>query len=305
MSSAASPAHFATGRQRLLGHLAMVAFATFVAGSFTVGARIVPELDPGPLNAIRFLIAAVLMGIFTFAIMGHRLEIPERPWRFGLYGVLNGAYFVTMFIALTMTAPVATSAVFTLTPLLTAVFGLVLLGQRTRPVVMVSIVIAALGALWVIFEADLEAISRFALGPGEAIFLVGCAAYALIAPLMRKFNRNEPGVVLTFWMLVGTTACIALYGARGIVTTDWTGLPAEVWWGIAYLATLPSAVSVFLLQYASVRLPASKVMAYGYLLPGIVIVLEGLTGNGWASLPVVAGAGVTVGALVLLAVLAD
>ena len=46
-------------------------------------------------------------------------------------GALMAVYFVTMFIALTMTLPVATSAVFTLVPLMTAGTAWFLLGQRS------------------------------------------------------------------------------------------------------------------------------------------------------------------------------
>ena len=59
------------------------------------------------------------------------------------------------------------------------------------------------------------------------------------------------------------------------------------------------------IQYASARLPAAKVIAYGYLVPAFVIVFEGLAGHGWASLSIAAGAAITVLGLVVLAVLRD
>lgn len=298
-----SPSHsiHATGRERALGHLAMVGFALFVGSSFSLGARMVPFIDSAPLNAVRFALAAGIMAAVAFGMKRRRFAVPAMPWRFLLYGVLNGTYFITMFIALSMTAPVATSAVFTLTPLLTAGLAFLMLGQRVRPLVLVSILLAAGGAIWVIFEADIGAILAFDIGPGEAIFLVGCVAYALVSPLMRRLKQDEPGVVFTFWLLVGTAVCITVYGFSGLVGTDWLSLPPMVWWGLVYLAVFPTAVSFFLLQFASLRLPSSKVMAYVYAVPGFVIVIEGVAGRGWASGAIMAGVAVTVGALLILA----
>jgi len=54
-----------------------------------------------------------------------------------------------------------------------------------------------------------------------------------------------------------------------------------------------------------VRLPASKVLAYGYLTPTFIIVIEGLIGHGWASGAVFLGALVTACGLLVLAWLPD
>src|SRR6218665_1361153 len=94
------------GRQRLLAHLAMLLFTALIAGSFTTGALAVPYLAPAPLNAIRFLMAAVVMGAFAFGPARLPFAFPAAPWRFAVMGFLMAIYFVTMFIALTMTLPV-------------------------------------------------------------------------------------------------------------------------------------------------------------------------------------------------------
>lgn len=287
--------------QRLLAHLAMLGFALLIAGSFTLGGLIVGQIEPAPLNAIRFLIGTALMGAATFGVARHKRVMPAGLWRFALMGLLMAVYFVSMFVALKMTAPVATSAVFTLIPLMAAGLGLVLVGQRTGPVGMLSLVFAGLGSIWVIFRGDVAAIARFDIGQGELIYLVGCICYAIYTPLLRKFSRGEPAMVASFFTLLATTIWIALYGIPDLLTTDWLHLPVRVWWVIAYLAVFPTAVSFFLVQFASLRLPAAKVIAYGYLTPVFVIGLEGLAGHGWASGSVMAGALVTVLGLAVLA----
>ena len=231
--------------------------------------------------------------------------VPPAPWRFGIMGALMAVYFVTMFIALTMTLPVATSAVYTLVPLMTAVTAYFLVGQRSGGAIIVSLLIAGLGAVWVIFHGDLEAILSFDIGRGELIYFIGCFAYAFYTPLLRRFSRGEPSLVQSFWTLSATAVWIALSGIPDIVSTDWLNLPPTVWWVVLYLAVGPTAICFFLIQFASLRLPASKVIAYGYLTPAFVILFEGFAGHGWTTLSVVIGALVTVLGLVVLAFVPD
>jgi drug/metabolite transporter (DMT)-like permease len=295
----------ADGRQRLVAHLAMLLFACLIAGSFTLGALTVPHIHAVPLNALRFVMAAVLMGGFAFGVARQKFTWPAAPWRFGINGFLTAVYFVSMFIALTMTKPVATSAVYTLVPLMTAVTAYFIVGQRSGPAVLVSLVLAGAGAIWVIFRGDIDALLRFDVGQGELIYFVGCIAYAIYTPLLRRFARGEPALVLSFWTMTATAVWIVLYGLPEIMATDWLHLDPLVWWVVLYLAIGPTAVCFFLIQFASAHLPAAKVIAYGYLVPGFVIVFEGIAGHGWASISVATGAMVTVLGLVVLALLRD
>ncbi len=125
------------------------------------------------------------------------------------------------------------------------------------------------------------------------------------SPLVKKFNRREPVVLTTYWTTVATFIAVSLIGSGEVIDTDWMSLPSIVWIAVCYLAVVTSAGTFFLLQYASVRLPASKVLSYGYMIPVFVILYEGVLGHGWASLAVIAGAIVTVMGLVVVAFAPD
>jgi drug/metabolite transporter (DMT)-like permease len=244
------------------------------------------------------------MGVAAFATR-RRIEVPKAPWRFGLLGLLSAVYFITMFICLTLAPPIATSAVFTLIPLMAAALAFVIMRQRAGPLVLASLVIAALGSIWVIFRGDIATMLAFDVGQGEIVFFFGCVAYALYTVLLRWLNRGEPSLVASLWTLTATTIWVALYGVGDLFATDWAHLPAIVWWVVAYLAVFPTAVTFFLVQFAALRLPSAKVIAYGYLTPAFVILFEGIGGHGWPALPVAAGAAVTVLGLAVLALVPD
>lgn len=299
-----SNAH-AVGSEKLLAHLAMLLFAALVSGSYSLGAIAAPHLGPSAINAVRFVIAVTLMGAAGMLLLRGGLRVMGSPWRFAVLGALMAVFFVTMFVALRLTTPVSTGAVFTLMPVLAAVFGYLFLGQVPRALVMVSLLIAGCGAVWVIFGGDIEALLGFRIGQGELIFIAGVACHAAYAPLVKKFNRGDPVLAFTFWTLVATGLWIALWGAGEIVQTDWTALPSVVWVVIAYLSIFTTAGTFFLLQFAALRIPAAKVLAYNYLTPSFVIFYEGLLGHGWAPFSIAAGAAVTVMGLIVLALAPD
>lgn len=286
---------------KALAHAAMLLFAALVSGSYTVGAIAVPYIGPAAINAVRFAVATSLMGAAAALVLAGRVPPPRAPWRFGVLGLLMAVFFITMFVALKLTDPVSTGAVFTLLPVLAALFGFLFLGEVPRPLVVASLALAGCGAVWVIFRGDLDALLSFDVGPGELLFLAGVACHAAYAPLVKRFNRGEPVIAFTFWTLLATGLCIGLYGAREIAATDWAALPGIVWVAVAYLSVFTTAGSFFLLQFAALRLPAAKVLAYNYLTPTFVILYEGLLGHGWTSASVAAGALVTVLGLAVMA----
>jgi drug/metabolite transporter (DMT)-like permease len=278
----------------------MLAFSALVAGSFSLGGMAAPFIDPAALNAVRFVLAAAAMWAIAAATRGVPRRLFEAPWRHLVVAALFAAYFVTMFEGLKTAAPVSMSAVFTLNPALSAVFGYALLSQVTTRLMAAAIAIGGVGALWVIFDGSLAALAAFAVGRGEAIYFWGVVGHALYAPLMRRTSRGEPAAAQTALVLTVGAVLLALWSGPRLIETDWTGLPAIVWWTIAYTALAATALSFSLVRYATFRLPAAKVMAYTYLTPTWVILWEIAMGQGTPPAMVLPGVGLTALALLIL-----
>ncbi|WP_425358973.1 DMT family transporter [Antarcticimicrobium luteum] len=278
----------------------MLAFSALVAGSFSLGTQVANEIAPAALNAARFAIAAVVIGVFAAATGKVTRAAFAAPWRYLVLGGLFAAYFVLMFEGLKTAKAVSAAAVFTLTPILSALFGYWLLRQITTRRMAAALAVGAAGALWVIFDGDWQTAKVFHIGKGEAVYFVGCVAHAVYTPMVRRLNRGEPAVMFTFGMLLAGCLVLVLFGWNDIRATDWGALPPIVWVGLFYLAIFASAATFVLLQFATLRLPSAKVMAYTYLTPSWVILWEIALGHGAPNGLVLVGITMTVVALVLL-----
>ncbi len=282
------------------GHLAMLAFSALVAGSFSLGGQIANEIAPTALNAVRFALAAAVIGAVIVARGAGFGGLRPAPWRYLILGGLFAIYFVTMFEGLKTAPPVSSAAVFTLTPVMSAVFGWLLLRQITTPRIAFALAVGAAGALWVIFRADLSALLAFEIGRGEWIFFWGCIAHAAYTPLVRRLNRGEPVLLFTFGTLLACALILFVWGWRDIVATEWGELRPLVWITLVYVAVIASSTTVFLVQFATLRLPSSKVMAYTYLTPSWVILWQIALGQPVPPVLVLAGVGLTILALLML-----
>lgn len=279
----------------------MLLFSVLVAGSFSLGARVANQIDPAAITVARFIVAAgVLAGIALALRPGQPAAMLVAPWRYLLLGGAFGGYFVLMFEGLKTAAPVSASVVFTLTPLMSAGFGWLLLRQRMTGRMAAALILGGLGALWVIFRGDLAALLRFQVGRGEAIYLAGCVLHAAYTPLVRLLNRGEGPLLSSLGTLTAGGLLTAVWGWQAIHSTAWADLSPLVWMTILYVGVFASAVTTLLVQYSTLRLPSAKVMAYTYLTPVWVILLEASLGQGMPGALVLVGVAATMAALALL-----
>jgi drug/metabolite transporter (DMT)-like permease len=278
----------------------MLGFSALIAGSFSLGSMIANTVDPVAVTAARLAIAIPVIAALALATGGIGRAALAAPWRYGVLGLLFGLYFVLMFEGLKTAPPVSAAAVFTLTPVMSGAFGWLLLRQVTTPRMAGALALGAAGALWVIFRADLAALLQFEIGPGEVIYFWGCVAHALYTPMVRRLNRGESPVVFSLGMMAAALVLVAAWGRAEIAATDWAGLSAFTWAVLVYLALFASAATFVLLQYAALRLPSAKVMAYTYLTPSWVILWEIGLGRGAPPGLVLGGVALTAVALVLL-----
>ena len=282
------------------GHLAMLAFSALVAGSFSLGAMAAPLISPAALTVARFALAGAAVGIAARLTGGIPARAWAAPWRYLVLGGLLALYFVLMFEGLRTAPAVPTAAVFTLTPVMAAGFGWVMLRQVTSARMALALALGAAGALWVVFRGDPQALMGLEVGRGEVIYFFGCVAHAVYTPMVRKLNRGERAVVFTFGTMMAGLLVLSLWGWRDVLATDWAHLPAIVWICLGYIAFVASAMTFVLLQFGALRLPASKVMAYTYLVPSWVILWELALGHPAPPGRVLVGVALTVVALALL-----
>lgn len=278
----------------------MFVSATLVATSFTVGKAITPFLDPVVLTLIRFSVAALLFAPYVRHRYG--LRTPNRS-DIIRYSLISGAlvgFFWLMFLSLRITTPLNTGAIFTTVPGISGIYSWFLLRERLGPYRVLALLLAMTGALWVIFEGDLQRLSSLDLNHGDLLFFGGCLLMALYMPLVKLLHRGEPMAVMTLWILITGCAWLLLFALAKLATIPWASVPVTVWLGIAYLALFTTIVTFFISQWATLHLGPTRVMAYSYLYPPLIVLIEWLLYRNLPSLKTMLGVLIILPAMIIV-----
>jgi drug/metabolite transporter (DMT)-like permease len=283
----------------VLIHLLMVLCAALVSTSFTVGAAITTGLDPAVLTLVRFFVATCILGPYVVLRFG-----PQFSWslffRSALISLCLVTFFFCMFLALRFTSALNTSVIFTLVPSIAGIYAVILVRERLAKRRLAALAVGMIGAVWVIFRGDISLLLAMVWNRGDIIFFAGCLAMGLYTPLVRLLHRGESMIVMTFWILVTGSIWLLILTGRALPDVQWAKVPPFVWGGIGYLAFFTTVVTFFLTQYAIAYLGPTRVMAYSYLYPGMVVILDLLLGHGLPDLRVLPGVVIVIAAMLVL-----
>jgi drug/metabolite transporter (DMT)-like permease len=257
-----------------LVHGLMLLTAGLTSTSFTVGKAIASGMDPAVLTFLRFLIASALFAPLVKKHYGLTLPDWHTLLRYAVISLALTGFFWLMFVALQSTTALNTGVIFTLVPGISSLYSAVLLGERLGRYRLIAMIPATLGATWVIFNGSLAQMLSFHLNKGDLIFFFSCLLVALYTPLVKLLHRGEPMAVMTFWILVTGSGWLLLFSGYRLFAIPWSTVSLEVWSGIVYLALFCTIASFFLSQLSTLYLGPTRVMAYSYLYPPFILLLD-------------------------------
>jgi len=270
-------------------HGAVFVAMFLISFSYPVGEAIANEFDTGVLLFLRFGLATAIFG----PLVAWRHGPIWRGWRaLGGYAAISVslvAFFWCMFFALRTTSALNTGAISTLIPGLTAIAGAILVGERLGWHRLAALGIGLIGALWVVFRGDWDRFVALDLNQGDLIYFAGCVAMGFYSPLVKLFHRGEPVMVMTFWIATINAVGLLLIANSAFWTMDWGAVPLFAYGGVAFVTLCSTVIASFLMQWGTIRIGPTRVQAYSYLLPALVIVIDWALGKGLPSLLTVPG----------------
>ncbi len=283
--------------------LLMLLTSLIIASSFTVGAAITDGLDPALLTLVRFLLAVAIFAPWIGVRFGwQRVFCCSRPLFLRCSGIsfCLVTFFIGMFYALRFTTALNTSVIYTLVPAMSALFSFFLVKERFSRRFIFALTIGLLGAVWVIFQGDVSLLWTLQWGYGDMVFAAACVVMSFYTPLLKYFYRGEEMEEITYWILVSGSLWLLLYvggrecenGFSFAVLSSFTAVPLYVWGGIVYLAVFSTIVSFYFTQIAIPVLGPTRVIAFSYSYPALVLAIEFCCGHGLPPTEVLPGVGI-------------
>lgn len=267
-----------------------VLIATFlVGGSFIVSQNLSGHIHPISITLLRFIIAWVCLAPFIFLKKEFRIKIIPTFKRAMIISFFYALFFIGMFKALEYTSVINTGTIFTLVPLLTAIFAFFVFKQIIHLKQYVIYCIGILGTLIVVFKGDIDSFLLMSLNKGDIIFLFSIIAMSLYSISAKYFyQKDDKLIVLVFMTLVGGS----LWTLGALLLLDipllWGEIKSELYIDMIYLSIIATLMTSYLYQKAHIILGPKIVMSYVYLNPASISILlfflEAKTLNLWTSL---------------------
>ncbi len=267
-----------TDLKSLGGRLALLTAALIWGSSFIIMKDAVDGIPVFQLLAIRFTIAAVLLGVLFF----RRLMRANRQLL--LHGALCGALLLTAYTVQTFGLAETTPGK---NAFLTAVYCVLVpfvgwIVYRKRPAIRswLAAVLCLGGIGLVSLGGDL------AVGRGDALTLLGGVVYALHVVALSHFTRKHDAVALT---VVQFAVCAVLAWGCSLLTEPGAALPQGHWPQLLYLAVFATAGALLLQSLGQERTPPSQAAILLSLESVFGVLFSVLTGAEGLSVQLVSG----------------
>ncbi|MGF1702627.1 DMT family transporter [Photobacterium makurazakiensis] len=259
---------------QLKGHLYVILATLVIAGSFIATANVSDQLHPISLNLMRFTIAALILFPIVLMRKNSWKSFKRVLPRSLVISFFFCGYFVCNFAAMLTTTTLNVGSIYTLTPLVTAIFSVLLLKHKLTIKILVIYLLGMIGTLWVIFEGNLQHLREFNLNQGDLVFLVGVVFMACYTIAMKRLYRDDDVTIMTFANLFGGVIWTLIAVVVVDIDLNWHSLKSDYYPSMAYLAIAATFLTSYLYQKASTYMSPVNISAYIYLSPAFVALLS-------------------------------
>ena len=228
--------------------------------------RVADEAPPSVVAVWRTLLSVLFLLPFAMrrSLASWRTHDAKAWTLIALAGVLLGFHFVAWIASIHFTSVASASVLFTTNPLIIALLGFVLLGERLKRPIVVAILVSVAGASMIGFgDMSQQTFPDATLGNGLAVSAAALfAGYLLVGRVARQTSDWLAYVFPLYVVVVVTTVVFAL--VEGVTLTGYSWV---VYVACALMALGPQILGHGSLNYAVRYIPAAVLGLLGLVEP--------------------------------------
>ncbi len=260
-------------KTKVLGHVYALIVVVLIAFSFISSSKLAQIVNPISLTLLRFVIAIIILIPFVLMQKEWFKKLKMVAVRGAIIGLFYALYFIAFFKSLKSTTTLHTGTLYTLVPLLTAIFSIFLFKQPLSKKRFVVYLMGAIGTAWVIFDGNIKQLISFSLNDGDLIFMIAVLSTCAYSLLMKALYKKYFHMVTFVFSVLGSGAIWMFFALLLFEDPlNWERIRGEYIFHMAYLAIGCTVITFWLYQQAILNLDPTKVTAYIYLTPAFVAI---------------------------------
>jgi drug/metabolite transporter (DMT)-like permease len=173
------------------------------AGNAVVGRLMVGSMPPVAMNALRWVLVAVLLmpwALRGLGAVGSMAAIRQRWAYLATLGVLGvGTYNAMQYLALQTSTPLNATLIGSSVPVWMMLVGWAAYGQKVQGRQMVGAALSTAGVVLVIAQGQWAVLRQVHLVPGDLLMLAASLAWAVYSWMLARPPAERPGAALPAW----------------------------------------------------------------------------------------------------------
>lgn len=268
----------------LKAHIALFSVNAIYGANTLIAKGVMPQyLTANAFIAIRVVGATLLFWILSALVKTDKIAKSDwiRLLVCGLFGVtINQLCF---FHGLSLSSAFNTGVIMTLSPIMVAIMAYFILKEKLNGWKVAGILLGAVGAALLTTRGAKSGDSSLL---GDVLLLINALSYAIyliiVTPLMKKYSA----ITVTKWVFTFGMIYIYLFPpvTRDLFQANFSGLPMEVWYIIAFVIVAVTFLTYLLTMYAMETVSATITSTYIYFQPIMVVLFTFLFAYlGWSA----------------------
>jgi drug/metabolite transporter (DMT)-like permease len=260
-------------------HIAILTANVVFGVNYVFSKMLVPDyISPMAMTVTRVVFA--VLAFWTLAMLGTYQKVEKRDLlKLFICGQLGVTLNMYLFLkGISLTSPMDSSIIMTLTPLLVLVISAIVLKEAVTRNKIFGIILGATGAILLITSSGIHG----AFGPyqwlGNVISFGSSLAYSVYLvfakPLMEKYS---PLTVMR-WIFTFSAVTLVPIGCMEFIQTDWLAFDFKGIGLLAYMLIGATFVTFLCIAYGLSKLRSTTVSIYNYSQPVIASFLTVLLG---------------------------
>jgi drug/metabolite transporter (DMT)-like permease len=279
-------------------YLLLIGSAFFWGGTFNLAKIAVAYLPPFTIASMRFVLAALLMGLVSAFWQKDVIGTLKRNWKayliMGLVGQVGFNLF--FFFGMRHTSPTNGALIMATNPLVTALLAGLLLREPVSRNHKTGTLISFVGVAAIIMAQRRGGLVSANLGDGLVILANVCMALYSLAG--KRYLKGSTPVLTTTWTMVAAAPVLCVLAAIFEPHARITGHPWSIYLCVGFISILGSGLAYIFWNYGLLRIGVADTAVFFHLVPVFTVFLSFLLGQTVSGLQLAAGAVVIAGVMI-------
>lgn len=250
--------------------------ATAASTIYGVNHTIAKDLMPFYIEPFGFIFLRVTGAAFLFWLIGlwgpkEKIATADWPRIIGCTIFGMAINMLVFFKGLSLTSPINSSVIMTISPILVLVMAALLIHERITWLKTAGIITGLAGALTLVFFSTQTTLNAPNIPLGNLFVILNALSYGIYLIMVKPLTTKYHPFTLMKWLFLFGVIVNFPISISEFLDVEWNSIPVHALWKFGFVVVFTTFLTYLLNIFALKELSASGLSAFIYLQPLVAI----------------------------------